>query len=432
MNLDYDTLSIMLFALFVGLLAAGVPLAVTLGLAGTAVVALADLGLSSVPLNVYSSVSKYPLLAIPMFVLAGIIFERAGIAGSMVRLASAIVGPRRGGLAVTTILVAMVLGGISGSGPAASSAVGAVMIPQMLRAGYPRGYAASVVAAGASTDILIPPSIAFVIYSMLVPAAGVPALFAAGLLPGVLAGVALMAGAVWLARAGRLGNEQALPRPPFWKSLREAIWALMAPVIILGSLRTGVVTPTEAAVLAVTYGLLVGVLVYKSLNWRAIYEVLVESCEVSAVILTILALASVFAVASNALGTFEHMAAFLVRSVSSETAMLLAINVILLLAGMFIDGISIFFIFLPLFLPIMAHFGWDPVWFGVLMTLNIALGQFHPPVGLNLVVTCKLANASMESTTRWAFALALFMLAVLLLCTFAPAVSLWLPKALGY
>ena len=377
MNLDYDTLSIMLFALFVGLLAAGVPLAVTLGLAGTAVVALADLGLSSVPLNVYSSVSKYPLLAIPMFVLAGIIFERAGIAGSMVRLASAIVGPRRGGLAVTTILVAMVLGGISGSGPAASSAVGAVMIPQMLRAGYPRGYAASVVAAGASTDILIPPSIAFVIYSMLVPAAGVPALFAAGLLPGVLAGVALMAGAVWLARAGRLGNEQDLPRPPFWKSLREAIWALMAPVIIL-------------------------------------------------------ALASVFAVASNALGTFEHMAAFLVRSVSSETAMLLAINVILLLAGMFIDGISIFFIFLPLFLPIMAHFGWDPVWFGVLMTLNIALGQFHPPVGLNLVVTCKLANASMESTTRWAFALALFMLAVLLLCTFAPAVSLWLPKALGY
>ena len=367
-----------------------------------------------------------------MFVLAGIIFERAGIAGSMVRLASAIVGPRRGGLAVTTILVAMVLGGISGSGPAASSAVGAVMIPQMLRAGYPRGYAASVVAAGASTDILIPPSIAFVIYSMLVPAAGVPALFAAGLLPGVLAGVALMAGAVWLARAGRLGNEQDLPRPPFWKSLREAIWALMAPVIILGSLRTGVVTPTEAAVLAVTYGLLVGVLVYKSLNWRAIYEVLVESCEVSAVILTILALASVFAVASNALGTFEHMAAFLVRSVSSETAMLLAINVILLLAGMFIDGISIFFIFLPLFLPIMAHFGWDPVWFGVLMTLNIALGQFHPPVGLNLVVTCKLANASMESTTRWAFALALFMLAVLLLCTFVPAVSLWLPKALGY
>ncbi len=430
--MSYDALGAILFLLFFGLLAAGVPLAVTLGLAGTAVVAFADLGLSSVPLNVYNSISKYPLLAIPMFVLAGIIFERAGIAGSMVRFASSIVGPRQGGLAATAILVAMILGGISGSGPAASSAVGAVMIPQMLKAGYPRGYSAAVVAAGGSTDILIPPSIAFVIYSMLVPAASVPALFAAGMVPGVLAGFALIAGSIWLARRHKLGNEAALPRPPFWKSLREAVWALMAPVIILGSLRTGVVTPTEAAVLAVVYGFVIGVVVYRTLTPRVIYEVLVEACEISAVILTILALASVFAVATNALGSFEHLATFLVKSISSEVLMLLAINLLLLLAGMFIDGISIFFVFLPLFIPIMQHFQWDPVWFGVLMTLNIAIGQFHPPVGLNLVVTCKFADTSMESTTYWAFALVLFMVAVLALCTFVPQTVLWLPKALGY
>ena len=430
--MSYDALSAILFILFVVLLAAGVPLAVTLGLAGTAVVAFADLGLSTVPLNVYNSISKYPLLAIPMFVLAGIIFERAGIAASMVRFASSIVGPRRGGLAATSILVAMILGGISGSGPAASSAVGAVMIPQMLKAGYPRGFAAGVVAAGGSTDILIPPSIAFVIYSMLVPAASVPALFAAGMIPGILAGIALIFGSIFLARHHKLGNEEELPRSPFWKSLREAIWALMAPVIILGSLRSGVVTPTEAAVLAVVYGFVIGVVVYRALNWRTIYEVLVEACEISAVILTILALASVFAVASNALGTFEHMANFLVKSVSSEVMMLLAINVILLIAGMFIDGISIFFVFLPLFIPIMLHFHWDPVWFGVLMTVNIAIGQFHPPVGLNLVVTCKFAETSMESTTYWAFALVLCMVAVLALCTFFPSVVMWLPHALGY
>ena len=430
--MSYDALSAILFILFVVLLAAGVPLAVTLGLAGTAVVAFADLGLSTVPLNVYNSISKYPLLAIPMFVLAGTIFERAGIAASMVRFASSIVGPRRGGLAATSILVAMILGGISGSGPAASSAVGAVMIPQMLKAGYPRGFAAGVVAAGGSTDILIPPSIAFVIYSMLVPAASVPALFAAGMIPGILAGIALIFGSIFLARHHKLGNEEELPRPPFWKSLREAIWALMAPVIILGSLRSGVVTPTEAAVLAVVYGFVIGVVVYRALNWRTIYEVLVEACEISAVILTILALASVFAVASNALGTFEHMANFLVKSVSSEVMMLLAINVILLIAGMFIDGISIFFVFLPLFIPIMLHFHWDPVWFGVLMTVNIAIGQFHPPVGLNLVVTCKFAETSMESTTYWAFALVLCMVAVLALCTFFPSVVMWLPHALGY
>ena len=430
--MSYDTLSVILFVLFVLLLAAGVPLAVTLGLAGTAVVAFADLGLSSVPLNVYNSISKYPLLAIPMFVLAGIIFERAGIAGSMVRFAASIVGPRRGGLAATAIIVAMILGGISGSGPAASSAVGAVMIPQMLKAAYPRGFAAAVVAAGGSTDILIPPSIAFVIYSMLVPAASVPALFAAGMVPGILAGIALIFGSMWLARRHKIGNESEGVRPPFWKSLREAIWALMAPVIILGSLRTGVVTPTEAAVMAVAYGFIIGVVVYKSITWRVAYEVLVESCEISAVILTILALASVFAVASNALGTFEHLASMMVSSISSEILMLLAINLILLLAGMFIDGISIFFVFLPLFIPIMQHFHWDPVWFGVLMTLNIAVGQFHPPVGLNLVVTCKFAETSMESTTYWAFALVLFMLSVLMLCTFVPSVVMWLPRALGY
>ncbi|OZI71587.1 TRAP transporter large permease [Bordetella genomosp. 12] len=430
--MSYDSLSVLLFVLFVGLLLAGVPLAITLGLAGTAVVVFADLGLSSVPLNVYNSISKYPLLAIPMFVLAGIIFERAGIAGSMVRFASSIVGPRRGGLAATAILVAMILGGISGSGPAASSAVGAVMIPQMLRAGYPRGYSAAVVAAGGSTDILIPPSIAFVIYSMLVPAASVPALFAAGMVPGVLAGLALIFGSIWLARRHKLGNEADLPRPPFWRSLREAIWALLAPVIILGSLRTGVVTPTEAAVLAVVYGFVIGVVVYKSLTPRIIYDVLVEACEISAVILTILAMASVFAVASNAVGTFEHMAHFMLSSITSEVLMLLAINVILLVAGMFIDGISIFFVFLPLFIPIMQHFQWDPVWFGVLMTLNIAVGQFHPPVGLNLVVTCKFAETSMESTTYWAFALVLTMVAVLVLCTFVPSTVMWLPHALGY
>lgn len=430
--MSYDALGAILFFLFVLLLAAGVPLAVTLGLAGTAVIVSADMGLSSVPLNVYNSISKYPLLAIPMFVLAGIIFERAGIAGSMVRFAASIVGPRRGGLAATAIIVAMILGGISGSGPAASSAVGAVMIPQMLKAGYPRGYSASVVAAGGSTDILIPPSIAFVIYSMLVPAASVPALFAAGMVPGVLAGIALIFGSIWLARHHRLGNESEGVRPPFWKSLREAIWALLAPVIILGSLRTGVVTPTEAAVLAVFYGFVIGAVVYRTITLRVIYEVLAEACEISAIILTILALASVFALASNALGTFEYLAQAMVSTVQSEVLMLLALNLILLGAGMFIDGISIFFVFLPLFIPIMQHFGWDPVWFGVLMTLNIAIGQFHPPVGLNLVVTCKFAGTSIESTTYWAFALVLFMTSVLVLCTFVPSVVMWLPRALGY
>ncbi len=430
--MSQTALSALLFVLFTVLLLAGAPLLVALGLAGMVIITLGDFGTATIALNAWTAVAKYPLLAIPMFVLAGILFERVGIAGSIVRLASAVVGPRRGGLAATAVIVAMVIGGISGSGPAASSAVGAVLIPRMLKAGYPRGYSASVVAAAGSTDILIPPSIAFVVYSMMVPQANLTALFAAGLVPGLLAGLLLIGASLLLAKVHGLGDEAAEVRPPFWASLREAVWALLAPVIILGSLRSGVVTPTEAAVLAVAYGLLVGGLIYRTLTLRLLMRVLAEAAEVSATILLLLALASVFAVATNALGVFEAAAQALVQGIQSEVLMLLAINLILLVAGMFIDGISIFFVFLPLFLPIMAHFQWDPVWFGVLMTMNIAAGQFHPPVGINLIVTCRFAATSMESTTYWAFALVLAMVAAILACTFWPGLVMALPRALGY
>lgn len=430
--MSYDALGIMLFVVFIGLLLGGAPLAVALGLSGTAVVYFADLGMLSIPMNVYNSISKYPLLAIPMFIMAGVIFERTGIAASMVRFAASMVGPRRGGLAATTIIVAMIMGGISGSGPAAASAVGAIMIPQMLKAGYPKGFAASIVGAGTATDILIPPSIALVIYSMLVPAATVPALFAAGLIPGVLASLALIAGAVVLSHVHKVGTEKDQARPPFWRSLREAFWALMAPVLILGSMRTGVVTPTEAAVIAVFYGLIVGTLVYRTLNLKVLYQILVESCQLSAIILIILALASVFSLASNAIGVFEKLAQNLIASVDSELSLLLMINVVLLIAGMFIDGISIFFIFLPLLLPVMAYFNWDPVWFGILITFNIAVGHFTPPVGLNLVVSTRIAKTSLESTTYWSCVLALFMIAVLFLITVFPSLVLYLPQQLGY
>jgi tripartite ATP-independent transporter DctM subunit len=424
-------IDVLMFASFVALLIAGVPVAVALGLAGSAAIALGGIGMLSIPVNLYAGVAKYPLLAIPMFVLAGVLYERVGIAAALVRFAGAIVGPRRGGLAMTAIMVAMGMGGIAGSGPAASSAVGAVLIPQMIKAGYPRGFAASIVAAGGATDILLPPSIAFVIYSMLVPSAGVRSLFAAGIVPGILIGVSLIGAAGFLARRHAIGTESNDIRPPFWRSLREAVWALMAPVLILGSLRSGVVTPTEAASLAVFYGLIVGIFVYRSLTVSILYRALIDACEISAVILIVMALGAVFAVASNALGTFRDISDAMVRGIQSPVAMLIAINAMLLLAGMFIDGISIFFIFLPLLTPIAQHFGWDMVWFGVLMTINIAIGQFHPPVGLNLVVTCRIANTSLESTTYWAFSLAMGMLLVLAVVTLDASCVLWLPRYLG-
>ncbi len=422
----------LLFGLFLTLMFGGVPLGVAMGLAGAAVVTASGLGIMSLPTNVYTGIAKYPLMAIPVFVIAGLIFERAGVAETIVRFASAVVGQRRGSLAIVAVLVAMILGGISGSGPADSAAVGAVMLPSMIKAGYPRSFTAGVIAAAGSTDILIPPSIAFVIYSLLVPQASVPALFAAGMIPGILSGLTLIGVAWWLSVRNDFEAVPYETRPPFWKSLKEAGWGLAAPVIILGGMRSGYFTPTEAAVVAVFYGFAVGMLVYRTLDWRGIYDVLVESAEISAVIMLVVALASVFAWASSTLGTFDNLAKSLLGFGASETVMLLLIQLLLLIAGMFLDAISIYFIFLPLLLPIAAHFQWDLVWFGIIITMNMALGQFHPPLGVNLMVTCRMAGIPMESTIPWVIWMVMAMAGTMLLVTFVPELALWLPRYLGY
>jgi len=244
----------LLFGAFFVMLFAGVPIAVSLGLAGTVAIAIGKLGIMAFPTNFYTGIAKYPLLAIPMFVLAGAIFDRAGVAERLLTFAEAIIGRGRGALAVITILVAMVVGGISGSGPACTAAVGGVMLGAMIRNGYPPAFAASVTAAAGSTDILIPPSVAFVVYSVLVPSATVPALFVGGVIPGILACLLLMIPTLYLSLKYNFGVDLSTePKPKFWVSLKDASWALAAPVLILGGLRTGWFTPTEAAVMAVVF-----------------------------------------------------------------------------------------------------------------------------------------------------------------------------------
>jgi tripartite ATP-independent transporter DctM subunit len=425
--------AVILFGCFFLLLSAGVPIAAALGLSGTFIIAITGLGIMAVPTNVYAGIAKYPLMAIPMFVLAGAIFDRSGVAARLLRFATAIIGQGRGSLAAITILVAMIIGGISGSGPACTAAVGGVMLGAMLRAGYPPGFAASVTAAAGSTDILIPPSVAFIIYSVLVPSATVPALFAAGIVPGVLACVTLIIPAVLLSIYYNFGATQDKePRPKFWRSFKEAFWALMAPVVILGGMRTGWFTPTEAAVMAVFYGLIVGFFIYRSLTLRDVFELLVESAETSAIILIVVGLASVFAWASSTLGIVDPIVRGLVALGGGETGVIVILMLFLVIVGMFLDGVSIFLIFLPLFVPVAESFHWDLVWFGVLMTYNIALGQFTPPMAVNLMVSCRLSGASMESTVRWDIWMLLSMFLGLLLIIAFPALAIWLPRVLGF
>ena len=423
----------LLFALFIGLMVAGVPIAVAMGLAGATAVMVGGLGTMSIPTSVYSGLAKYPLMAIPMFVIAGLIFERAGVAERIVRFASACVGQRRGSLAIVAVLVAMILGGISGSGPADSAAVGAVMLPSMIRAGYPRPFAASVIAAAGSTDILIPPSIAFVVYSVSVPGASVPALFAAGMFPGILAGLALIVPAVWLSRRRGYGQAEAtLPRPPFWRSLREAIWGLAAPVLILGGMRVGWFTPTEAAAVAAVYGLLVGVVIQRTIGFSDLYEIFRDATETSAVIMIVMALAGIFAYSVNTLGLADPLVKAVQASGIGSAGALTLLLALLLVVGMFLDGVSIFLIFLPLLYPLMLAFQWDPVWFGVLLTMVVAIGQFTPPMAVNLLVACRLAQVRIESTLPHVGWLVLsFVLATAAVALF-PQIALWLPRSLGY
>nr|WP_315235905.1 TRAP transporter large permease [uncultured Albidiferax sp.] len=428
----------LLFLTFITMMLMGVPIGVALGLAGAAAIAIANsssqwFGLLAVPQNFYAGLGKYPLLAIPMFVLVGSIFDRSGVASRLVNFAVAVVGRGPGMLPLVAIAVAMFLGGISGSGPACAAAVGAVMISAMNKAGYPPAFSASVVGAAAATDILIPPSIAFIVYSILVPGASVPALFAAGMIPGVLAGLALIVPAVWLSRKHKMGAlEATLPRPPFWASLRDAIWGLAAPVLILGGMRAGWFTPTEAAVVAVFYGLFVGMFIHHTMTVRDLFPILRESGELSAVILLVVSLAGIFAYSLSTLGVIDPITNAIVNSGLGEYGVLALLIVMLVTVGMFLDGVSIFLIFVPLLLPIATHYHWDLVWFGVILTLKVALGQFTPPLAVNLMVSCRIAKVRMEETVPWVGWMLFSMFLVMVLVIAFPQLALWLPHHLGY
>jgi C4-dicarboxylate transporter DctM subunit len=424
--------SALLFGGFFVLLILGVPLATALGISGAAVILAAQLGSMAIASDVYSSIAKYPLLALPVFVLAGMIFERAGVAAKLVAFVSALVGPRRGAQAAVAIIVCMFLGGISGSGPADAAAVAMVMLPSMTRLGYPPAFSASIIAAAGSTAILIPPSLAFVIFTVLVPQVSVPALFAAGLLPGLLAGIALLVPAMLFARKYGWGSAGESERQGLLRVLKDASWGIAAPVIILGGLRTGAFTPTEAAVVAVFYGLFVGTVVYRTLDARKLYRVLVDSAEISAVVMLIVSCASIFAHAGSTLGAFDAMAHVMLGVTQESHLMLAMIMLLLLVAGMMLDAVSIFLIFLPILVPIVNAFNWDMTWFAVLMTMNMAVGQFTPPMAVNLLVTTRIAGIGIEHTARWVLWMVGAMLGALVLVAAFPQLALWLPDKLGY
>ncbi|MBW6389931.1 TRAP transporter large permease [Billgrantia antri] len=422
---------------FAGLLVAGVPVAFSLALAGAVGIlsGLSPAMLATLGTNTYNSIAKYPLIAIPLFILTGLIFERAGVALRLVRFAQALIGPRHGGLALVAVLVCMIMGGMSGSGPADAAAVAMVMLPSMTKAGYPRPFSATLIAASASTAILIPPSVALILYSIVVPGVDLRALFAAGLFPGVLAGLALLLPALVVSR--RYGWEGGTPgeraeRLAVGETFKQALPALFAPVLILGGLRSGLFTPTEAAVVAVAYGAMVGLLLTREIGLRDLWNLLGEAAVISGVVMLIIALAGIFAWAGTMLGTFRHLAEWVIGLSDNGALLLILVMLAVLLAGMLLDAISIYLIMMPILIPVMQHFGWNPVWFGILLAMNIAIGQFTPPVAVNLMVTTEIARIRLEQTLGWALLFVLAMASALALVAIFPQIALWLPRTLGY
>lgn len=421
--------SIWLFVTFLVLVGLGVPIAIAVGVSGAVFLWYYQLGIQILSANIYGNIAKFQLLAIPFFILAGLILDRVGISQRLVHLVNLLIGPTTGGLALVAVVVCVFFAGISGSGPADTAALGTVLIPAMVARGYDVGFASALIASGGSIAIIIPPSIAFIIYGV-ITATSIPALFAGGILPGIVVGLCLMVPAYLISRARGYAGERWGTRAETWQAFKDSIWGLLAPLVILGGIYGGIFTPTEAAVVAVFYGLFVGILVYRTLTWSMLYGALRDAALSSAVVMIIVAFAGLFAWAGSTLGAMDKAASFIISLSQSPWITILWVNLLLFIAGMLLDAVSIYYVFLPIFMPVMAHFKWDPIWFGVVMTVNLAIGQVTPPVAVNLYVAANLAKISLERISRAVVPFVLAMLGALLITIYLPFLSTWIPKLL--
>lgn len=422
--------AIWLFGSFFLFLFMNMPIAVALGLSAALTLLLFDLPIQSLPGTMYTAMTGFTLLAIPFFFLAGLIMERAGISRRLVTLAEKLSGHYTGGLAIVAVISACFFAAIAGSGPATMAAVGAILIPAMVKAGYRKDMSAGLLATAGGIGIIIPPSIAYIVYGV-VAETSIAKLFMAGIVPGLLVGLLLAITGYIIAKKEKIPTRPKASMRELLLAFRDAFWGLLAPVIILGGIYSGIFTPTESAVVAVFYGLFVGLFVHKEITLKDLPQILLESSKSTAMVMLIIASASTFAWLITVEGIAEDLAQALMGIASDKFTMLLMINLILLLAGMFVDAISAFYIFLPIFLPIIAEMQIDPVHFGVMMTINLAIGLVTPPVGMDLYVACGLAKLSLKEISIGVIPFIIAALVALFIITYVPQLSLWLPNLMG-
>lgn len=408
------------------LFALAVPVAVAIGLAGVlGVITTPNLSLLVIGQQLFIAIDKYPLAAIPFFILAGNLMESGGISRRLVEVAKAIVGGVQGGLACSCVLACMIFAAVSGSSVATTFAIGAILIPAMLKHGYPRPWAASLQATSAELGVIIPPSIPMILYGVSAEVS-IGELFLAGFGPGLLIGGALML-YVWVwARFTGHGKQDRDGRLSLPRAVRQAGLALLMPVIILGGIYGGVFTPTEASVVAVVYALVVGVFVYRELHWKDVAAVFRKSVISSAVIMFIIASAGVFAFLIGRAGVPEAIGTWLTQVLDSPGWFLLGVNVALFLIGMFIETSASIIILAPILAPIAVHFGIDPVHFGTIMVVNLALGMITPPFGVNLFAASSVAKVPIDRMIASLLPFVGVVIACLMTITYVPQISLFL------
>lgn len=403
-NLDAGTQMLIIFAL---LLVLRIPVAFSLGLSSLYAMWKIGFGLDMVGDLIVSGVTKFALLAIPFFILAGILMGSAGIADRMIRFFRVLIGSLPGGMGIVGVVVALFWGAVSGSGPASVAAIGPMIINGMVEDGYPRPFAAALVCTGAALSIVIPPSIGLVIYGVIAEVS-IGNLFIAAILPGVVMGVMMMIALLFVSKTRQqIKNSQleALSPMPYadkpWGqrvllSFKEAIWGLLTPVIILGGIYQGVFTPTEAAIVAAVYAIFVGFVIYKTLDLATLFDALSRAAQSSAVVMLVVIFAGLFGWVVTVDDVVGRYSTGLLNLSESPWVILLVIAVVLLISGMFMDAITIMFISLPIFLPVARELGWDLVWFGVFQMIILAIGLFTPPVGINLFVAANITQLSLE------------------------------------
>jgi C4-dicarboxylate transporter DctM subunit len=420
--------SLIIFGLLIVLMLTGMPISIALGLTVlTFLFTMTDVPVQAVALKLFTGIEKFEIMAIPFFILAGNFLTHGGVARRMINFATSMVGHWHGGLALSGVLACALFAAVSGSSPATVVAIGSILLPAMVQQGYPKRFGAGVITTSGALGILIPPSIVMVMYSVSTNTS-VGKLFMAGVVPGLL--LALLLGVTtWV-----LAKKKDYPRMPRasaaerWKAFHDSLWGLLLIVVVIGGIYSGVFTPTEAAAMSAVYAFVIAVFVYKDLTLKQVPKVLLDSASMSSMLLYIITNAVLFSFLMTSEGIPQAMAGWIMDKGLGQVSFLLVVNLLLLLAGNVMEPSSIVLIMAPILFPVATALGVDPVHFGIIMVVNMEIGMCHPPVGLNLYVASGIARMGISELTVAVMPWLLTMIGFLLMITYLPQISLWLPR----